>query len=1218
MAQGTLGQQSLSSQQQGRVTRTERKRQADQQRVAQFRFNQGQTEAERLKSEVFVDQSVQQKYYEDVPKDYLDRYGNPTQEWINFNSITKKRVLSRTQERDKVSIVKTRTISDPFTFEEYKQEYQKLDPNVQQFFQSPTTITAQQEAKKQVQRDIFQNNLTQIQSKLQRANTRLQEYRDWINKQPSDRWEKYKEKYNKKEKEYEKDIEEIQKQIREAQGQYGKIDQGATASDIWSYAENKAEYDRDRSENRYKATQKFNQEVKAGNLNEDLEKLKLDPKTVKYNQFKNAVEQYNQGVNYDTNLRAWAGKVGFENLPDWTKEKLNPDAIAWQKANPTEKLIYDKQGNVTGVNSGILNQTISLEEYNKLANRTPDDYYKEWQKERSTKPIYFDVNSSSVELPYQTRGTKNTNTLTNFYTLKDASIKTGSDSWEKVKKVYSNIVSKTPDVNIPIWITAGGSIPLKEIKPIVSESLGTTTSELYQEMTTKTPNKENIDNSFQQEYQIRFEDENMKKIIYGETDFDTASKQFAESDTAKIISEKYGVAIEEDTKKLPLTQKWKYGTALVGLGLSKTAVDLVPTNYGDLAVKSALAYTGYKVLTAIPQSVNLAISGGFFVKGTYDAFSPTSTPIKAGGGLITAGITGATLGYAGYKYLGSPVVKPTTIKVPKKDVFSSAKIGKDIQFITDSKTLNKAIYGQQKLSQVSQVGRRTIVTTKWRDLANTYLKTDFANIYEGVPYSQKALYGSDVFRGGKYVIRESGYQNALKLLKKYGYTQSQATQTLRYYAPQTTEQWLKSGVINVRDDLTASGRFVYETKKPIYTIDEKLGIKTRGGKKITEVFNVERKIINLNDQQLMFEMRTKVAGYLDTAGKVKTTNFGFSTSTTTAKVSDLKKGTEFLRKTGGYDVYRQPALYKDIYSLSKETFSISVTPKRTKTFIDITQGQNKYNFGKSTLFEWDIDLKTKIGSGGKKIIQKGVSSGSTNVDKIVEKILNNEKIIPKTLATPRTQLNPLATNQLSLLKSDVIVTPITQTTKVGSIAQVKLNTLSAVQLGVASATALQLKQDLKSDVALKSQLKEMQQLKVNQITTQLLKQDLKTQQVQKSAPSLRMVTPNIELSLISPRINAPTYPKTPKTSFPKILFFGDELKQKIKAKAKKNQTPDALALLPDFTARSLGLKPQEFGSVKDAVKEIKKLQTGFGIRRGGRIKKVKPFNEKSIMAEFGK
>jgi len=61
-----------------------------------------------------------------------------------------------------------------------------------------------------------------------------------------------------------------------------------------------------------------------------------------------------------------------------------------------------------------------------------------------------------------------------------------------------------------------------------------------------------------------------------------------------------------------------------------------------------------------------------------------------------------------------------------------------------------------------------------------------------------------------------------------------------------------------------------------------------------------------------------------------------------------------------------------------------------------------------------------------------------------------------------------------------------------------------------------------------------------------------------------------------------------------------------------------LALLPDFTARSLGLKPQEFGSVKDAVKEIKKLQTGFGIRRGGRIKKVKPFNEKSIMAEFGK
>ena len=75
------------------------------------------------------------------------------------------------------------------------------------------------------------------------------------------------------------------------------------------------------------------------------------------------------------------------------------------------------------------------------------------------------------------------------------------------------------------------------------------------------------------------------------------------------------------------------------------------------------------------------------------------------------------------------------------------------------------------------------------------------------------------------------------------------------------------------------------------------------------------------------------------------------------------------------------------------------------------------------------------------------------------------------------------------------------------------------------------------------------------------------------------------------------------------------LKTKIKKVGKKKPlSPDAFALLPDFTTRSIGLKPQEFGNVESAMKEIRALKTGFEIRRGGKIKGVKAFDEKQIMA----
>ena len=858
-------------------------------------------------------------------------------------------------------------------------------------------------------------------------------------------------------------------------------------------------------------------------------------------------------------------------------------------------------------------KTIDPEGYAIALEKSRADAYAEWEKTNAEKPFYLDVKSiDTSKFGYNTRGTIGGST-TGFMPINPPTITTPNVSiFSKIGSTYSNIVSKTPDIKIPIFSfggMAGGSIKLKEILTPTSEFLGTKSQEVYDKMVGATPNKLTIDTTFQEEYQTRYEREYMKKLIFGETDFETSSKEFAKSDTAKVISEKYGMAITEDTKNMKLLQKWGYGSELVGLGLAKMVVDFTPTNYGDLAVKGALVYSGYKVITTIPPSVNLLLTGGFFAKGTYDAFDPTSTPIQAGGGLITAGISGASLGYAGYRWLGSPVVKTRPVKLSKSDLTSAGSIGKDLKIVSNTKELNKVLYGEQKLSQVVQAGRKTVVTTKWRSLLNKYAGTNLEAIYKGIPTQQQAIYGSNVFRGGRYKITASGYEKAMNKLLNYGYTKSQATSTLRYYAPKVTEQWLKKGYLNIEGDVSSSGMFAYQTKKPVIEFG-RLGLKTRGGKTITDFYKVDRKIVNINDQQLMAEIRQKISF----VGTDKIKEWGFSKSLTKAQVTDLKVGSEFLRRDLGLNIYRTPTNYRDIYSLSKDTFSFTVTPKRTKTIIEIMNNQRAVNLRKATLFDWELDLtkipKEKAYFTFSKTGSAWGDTGTSNVDKVIKQITGQSSVFKTPKVTPITTPTGITDQkiiQLSQLKTDVAVDPILKS-KIGAITGVKLNTFSMLDTGLLSATAVQLKSQQKMSVGLKAELKEMSALKVDQS----LRTDLKQAQSLKSA-SLQVQTPKIDFNILSPRYSPPSYPKFPKTPFPIIAIFGGEqLKQKIKAKAKR-KTPETFALLPDFTARAIGLKPQEFGSVKDAMKEIKKLQTGFGIRRGGRIKGYKPVDEKSLM-----
>ena len=120
-----------------------------------------------------------------------------------------------------------------------------------------------------------------------------------------------------------------------------------------------------------------------------------------------------------------------------------------------------------------------------------------------------------------------------------------------------------------------------------------------------------------------------------------------------------------------------------------------------------------------------------------------------------------------------------------------------------------------------------------------------------------------------------------------------------------------------------------------------------------------------------------------------------------------------------------------------------------------------------------------------------------------------------------------------------------------------------------------------------------------------------TKQINKTSLKNQLI--RLGLTPFTPSLKPPTI-KTPPNykPFPKALIFGSgELKKKIRAKRWK-EIPENFGLMPDFTARALGLSPKEF-SVKGAMKEIKKLRTGFEIRTGGRIKGYTPIDEKSLL-----
>ena len=120
------------------------------------------------------------------------------------------------------------------------------------------------------------------------------------------------------------------------------------------------------------------------------------------------------------------------------------------------------------------------------------------------------------------------------------------------------------------------------------------------------------------------------------------------------------------------------------------------------------------------------------------------------------------------------------------------------------------------------------------------------------------------------------------------------------------------------------------------------------------------------------------------------------------------------------------------------------------------------------------------------------------------------------------------------------------------------------------------------------------------MSSQLLKQSLKQKVTLKTVSALRLQPIQQQIRLINlalPRVNIPKIKVTPNVPF---SGSSGKISRKIKTQNKIKDIEN-YALFPDFTARAIGIVPQET-SVKEALKQIRKIQTGFEIRTGVKIK----------------
>jgi hypothetical protein len=838
---------------------------------------------------------------------------------------------------------------------DYEQRYNKLSPQIKQFFQTPQELREQQ-------RQRIEENKIKVQKDLEDSQRELRQ----LESEEST-------KDNKLERRY------LIYYIKGLGGGLGRLNSGEdiSYSDIEGYASSMGNNERNQRqasyEQRDKNTQAYNKLLETP-LAESYKKAQLENPRIDWTNKANVkaiadsvwIEKNSQVIAENiakgnlTNLQVeyYKGVVGnkeFTKTQDAIKievKKAEDKAIAESEerkfirninTNPVVDRTgwsyisgiggkYGAYGKVSGTGSGgtmeiaplTTNEIIKIDEANRYGTTekivmfvndnvkkvlsTTSDIYKNYKKQLLSVPVPLftisggygkDISLGDIE--------------------KEVSKSIG-DTLSAGKKYL--IEDTLPIGDVPIWVIGGGGT----LKLFDAKKKTKLWYEKNLEQTKETQNKQlenlgiikELEPKYQEINQNAFDDEYEVKLIKGEITFEEAQKEFEQSEKAKSIQNQYQNEINKKLAGKITPESFK----LVGLSLKSLGIDLIPETYGELAYEGTMVGAYVYGSSLLPKKVLTVINkwypSALGIYGASQYFDPRlSGEQRLIGGAMVVGST-LILGNRLIKDLKTVTLKEVKIDAPLsvKAESTAGRSGKIIRFTYNGKTgiLEEVYFPKQKLYEVGIAGRRTVMSTKWRDVVTSVMKKFNVNldleIYKGVPTSQLGkTYYMHTIRGDYIYNFESAYQKALRLMAKsnralytnlagktstvslQGLSQGRLKNILRYYAPRRYDITLEKGMIKILNK-EAFGKFKVLTKQPSILIDEELGIKTRGGRTVRNYYDMERYIENtINDESgIITNIRKRTVFVTDAGGEYNTLRQAGKTTTSYTERSLVKAG----------------------------------------------------------------------------------------------------------------------------------------------------------------------------------------------------------------------------------------------------------------------------------------------------------------------------------------
>ena len=1133
--------------------------------------------------------------------------------------------------KQKASQVREDRFANVSTVDDYRQEYRDLSSDIQPFFATPEEVQAGKEQDIKQTKEKVSERISVVKDKItqaeQRKNERLKKAQEiYLRKKRStgnkEKRERYQQQYKDKVSDIKDDYEEYETgydaQIKALNQGISQLSRGKNLSysDIEKYSREYGGYQKIRQEQRNEFVQAPAMVESREISPERLEQLKAD-----------ALAKQRENIMFNKRLE-WeesdkqrsAQNLLFGNLP----QKQSPLFTNLPKLKPKQKQFDFEKSVLTakdlpigyGGQQSISTQPRTLElsqEQLKNIETMPDPL----SKEGISKGAKFGFSVASAPVKFLSQRVQ---------------FGEGDTFLKRLQFVYGKDKPRTKPtllVNQASRFVEGKQkdITRKGIGEKKVEGFEESLKEVYQPIYQTEFEKEYFEDILYERITPEKAQEEFSKgktaNVLGEAYTQDYLKGFEKLQKGQPMLSKWGTGFKllgTDVQKLSLSfvkspTNVAFGTtAVVG---ASSVLKAIPPKISTGINVVAFPYGTYKAFS--PTSTPRESASGLLIAGTslgvigYGSYKKFKTPIAT----------------------TKPIKVPKISAKAKNLLFKTDKsLGIERTIYPKQKLAQTVTQGRRTL--VTTEGR-ILKASFWKQFGVTTPAKDLY-VYRGLPSdkirpiitSGRGL-GSVSYRGA------SNYQKALKLINKYGVnyrigsqvtyikpTTGQAKNLLRTVKPKVIDTTTQ-GVIYPKDDIGV-GRFQFEVTPRVIDVNKNLGLKTLGGKtKVyqTDFVRIKGADVDKYSNVVEYGYTKKVLSFKPFKGyqpKLEVLGKGYTKSSMVRvnprelirgggiKYKELVTDTSVKMSSGFKQV--RGKLQKDLFFNFKKQVAIGDFKG-----IDINKFQAPANIKKTPF------TKTFTPEKANKVL-KEILKGKLNKKSIgaLSDTFSSRGPRPDLITSPYAGTGQYEQSAGFIYRStktgvsDVLKTPVSPPDiatprSIGKFIQI--NRLSTGTVAQGFYLAPQLKTNTKNMFSLKEQLKLRTEFDFENITK--IKQNLNLRQgtALKQGSQLKTgtsavlknvvdVSPAVKSIIDSPIIRQPkiSVPKTPK--FGGGFYLPLNRREKLKSSIKKKSLYE-LAYLPDFTSRAIGLAPEQL-TQEQAKKRLKKIMTGLEVRKGVRLK----------------